>query len=140
MSKNKTVETDADVTRFVNSIDIPQKIEDSIKIIELMEAITGHKAKMWGTSIIGFGSYHYVYESGREGDAPQIGFSPRKAKFALYLGSEFPERESLLESFGKYKSGASCLYFNKLSDVNLEVLKKLCENSLAHVRERWECN
>jgi hypothetical protein len=94
---------------------------------------------MWGPTIIGFGSYHYTYESGREGDAPLIGFSPRKAEFSLYVYSQTEESKRLLEDLGKFKMGKACMYVKKLSDINIPTLEKLCQETIAYLNEHHEC-
>lgn len=132
-SKNKTIETNTSVIGFLNSIDIDeQKRKDSIDLIDLMKEWSGHKPKMWGPSIIGFGSYHYKYESGREGDSLLIGFSPRKATFSLYITAPQNTKINLLEDLGKCKMSKSCIYFKKLSDLDLKILEKLCKVALDH--------
>ena len=104
-----------------------KKKADAYQLLEMFEKVTGYEAKMWGPSIIGFGSYHYKYESGREGDAPLVGFSPRKAKISLYLAYESEEREKILESFGKHTKSKACIYVNKLADIDTNILKELIE-------------
>ena len=136
MAQNKTTENEHSVTAFINAVENETKRDDAFKLVSLFEELSSFKAKMWGTAIIGFGSYHYKYESGREGDAPIVGFSPRKDALALYLSSEFPDREQLLSQFGKHKTGKSCIYVKKLSDVNLDILKKMIENSLIDTGDR----
>lgn len=136
MAQNKTTENENSVTSFINTIEDVIKRDDAFKLVSLFQELSGFKAKMWGTAIIGFGTYHYKYESGREGDAPIVGFSPRKDALALYLSSEFPDRELLLSQFGKHKTGKACIYVKKLSDVNSNILKKMIENSLIDTRER----
>lgn len=136
MAKNKTTETVVDVKKFIESyVDNDQKKEDSYKLIELMSKWSGFKAKMWGPTIIGFGSYHYKYESGREGDSLIIGFSPRKAEFSLYVFSQTEENKEYLKSLGKYKMAKSCIYIKKLSDINTDALEKICKATIAHVKE-----
>lgn len=138
MAKNKTAETEIKVIDFINSfVDNDQKKADSFQLIELMQKWTGSEPKMWGPTIIGFGSYHYKYESGHEGDAPIIGFSPRKAEFSLYVYSPTDASKLLLNDLGKYKMGKSCIYVKKLSDINLEILKKLSDESIAHVNKHY---
>jgi len=110
MAKTRTFKTDQDVTEFVNSVADEKKRTDSFKLIELMAGVTGLKPYMWGPTIIGFGNYHYKYQSGHEGDAPIAGFSPRKSAISLYLASKFAERDELLKQFGKYKSAVACVY------------------------------
>jgi hypothetical protein len=135
-AKNKTTETDVDVNDFINSyVDHEQKKADSFQLIELMKAWSGFEPKMWGPTIIGFGSYHYKYASGHEGDAPIIGFSPRKAEFSLYVYSPTEESKALLGDLGKFKMGKMCIYVKRLSDINVETLKKLSEISIAYVNE-----
>jgi hypothetical protein len=135
-AKKKTTETDVDVNDFINSyVDHEQKKADSFQLIELMKAWSGFEPKMWGPTIIGFGSYHYKYASGHEGDAPIIGFSPRKAEFSLYVYSPTEESKALLGDLGKFKMGKMCIYVKRLSDINVETLKKLSEISIAYVNE-----
>ncbi len=129
MSQNKTQPGKSSVKKFIESIEHPIRQSDAFKLLEIMEAITKTKPVMWGTSIIGFGSYHYEYKSGRSGDWLRIGFSPRKASLSLYIMNGFSEYESLLGKLGKYKTGKSCLYINKLADVDLDVLKELIHHS-----------
>ena len=126
----KTVKNDANVTEFLESVDHKKRREDSFVIRELMERVTGEKATMWGTSIVGFGSYHYKYASGLEGDWPVTGFSPRKTSLSLYIMSGFSELDSLLSKLGKFKTGKSCLYVNKLEDINLDILEELVRQSV----------
>ncbi len=138
--KNKTTETEVDVIEFINSyVDKEQKKEDSLRLIELMREWSGFEPKMWGPTIIGFGSYHYKYASGHEGDAPMLGFSPRKAKFSLYVFSQTEKSDRLLEDLGKFKMGKACIYFNKLSDINLDIVKKLSMETIAYLNEHHEC-
>jgi hypothetical protein len=136
MAKNKTAETKVSVVDFINSwVDNEQKKTDSFRLIELMRAWTGWEPKMWGPTIIGFGSYHYKYESGHEGDAPVLGFSPRKAEFSLYVFSPTEDSKRLLNDLGKFKMGKSCIYVKKLSDINIAILEKLCKDSIAYINE-----
>lgn len=140
MAKTKTTETAASVSEFINSYaDSEQKKVDSFRLIELMRAWSGFDPKMWGPTIIGFGSYHYKYASGHEGDAPIIGFSPRKAAFSLYVYSATAESKRLLKDLGKYKMGKACIYFKKLSDLNIPVVEKLSKISIAYINEHHEC-
>ena len=134
MATNKTIETDQNVSDFIKTID-SKLLDDCLDLIEIYEKTSGCKAKMWGTSIIGFGSYHYVYDSGRAGDAPLNGFSPRKDKFALYFDSTFSSRELLLEKLGKHQSAKACVYIKNLQDVDIEVLKKLLIDSADSIKE-----
>jgi hypothetical protein len=131
MAANKTKPTAISVTAFVNALAEPAKRADAKALIGLMKSATGEAARMWGPSIIGFGAYHYKYESGREGDTVLVGFSPRKPTMVLY-GLMGPENaESLLAKLGKHSTGKGCLYIKKLSDVDLEVLKELIVGSVA---------
>lgn len=138
MAKTKTVYTDEDVLKFIHAFaNSEQKKQDSYALIELMKEMSGHEPKMWGPTIIGFGCYHYKYESGHEGDAPMLGFSPRKASISLYVFTGLPEHEHLLEGLGKFKMGKACIYVNKLSDINIDVLKRLMSASMAYLKEKY---
>jgi hypothetical protein len=135
MAELKTQKNDASVEEFLDSVANEKKRQDSYAILELMKDVTGEEPAMWGTSIVGFGSYHYQYASGREGDWFLVGFSPRKQNLTLYIMSGFDEYESLLEDLGKHKTGKSCLYINKLEDVDRSTLRELVEKSVAHMVE-----
>lgn len=138
MAKNKTTETEVKVSEFIESfVENDQKKADSYKLIELMTEWSGFEPKMWGPTIIGFGSYHYKYASGREGDWPLTGFSPRKQSMTLYIMPGFDRYEKLMEKLGKYKTGKSCLYINKLEDVNMVVLKDLVKGSVDYMNEKY---
>jgi Domain of unknown function (DU1801) len=126
---NKTTETSSSVPAFIKKLE-PQRQKDAKVIIDIMQEHSGFEPKMWGPAIVGFGTHHYKYESGREGDAPLIGFSPRKAEFVLYLPSAFNKREELLKQFGKHKTGKACIYFKKIADINVDVMKKMVANAL----------
>ncbi|MEL7118391.1 MAG: DUF1801 domain-containing protein [Bacteroidota bacterium] len=140
MAKNKTTQTEVDVTDFINSyVDKEQKKLDSFKLIELMSEWTGYEPKMWGPTIIGFGSYHYKYASGHEGDAPILGFSPRKAQFSLYIYSKTEKSDELLKEFGKFKMGKACIYMKKLADIDISILEQLCKETIAYLNEHHEC-
>ncbi|MVM38027.1 DUF1801 domain-containing protein [Spirosoma sp. HMF3257] len=134
MANNKTTQTESSVTDFINSIENDVKREDSARVVELIQQQTGFEPKMWGTSIIGFGSYQYRYDSGRKGDAPLIGFSPRKDALTFYLSANFTGRAELLEKLGKHKTGKGCVYIKTLQDVNLDVLKEMVDRSANHIR------
>ena len=139
-TKNKTTETEVNVIDFIHSfVDKEQKKQDSFQLIELMKEWSGFEPKMWGPTIIGFGSYHYKYASGHEGDAPLIGFSPRKAEFSLYVFSPTEENKHLLNDLGKFKIAKACIYIKKLSVINIDALKKLCDTSIAYINEHHEC-
>jgi len=133
----KTKETDNSVIQFIKNVDSPKKREDSFKLLDLFTETSGYEAKMWGPSIIGFGSYHYKYASGHEGDAPLVGFSPRKAKISLYFAPGDTEREELLKDFGKHTTGKACVYINKIADIDVEVLKKIIKQSIKFLRETY---
>ncbi|MEH7381017.1 DUF1801 domain-containing protein [Bacillus sp. JJ1533] len=137
MYELKTKENDASVIEFIEKVDNPKKKEDAYKLLDIFTAASGYPAKMWGPSIIGFGSYHYKYASGHEGDAPLVGFSPRKAKISLYFATGDTKREELLENFGKHTTGKACVYINKISDIDVEVLKELIHQSIKFLRETY---
>lgn len=130
MYEQKTKETDADVIDFIESIDHPKKRQDVYKLLELFEQTSGFPAKMWGSGILGFGSYHYIYKTGHEGDAPLVGFSPRKAKISLYFATGDEDRGPLLQKFGKHTTGKACVYINKTDDIDMDVLKQLIRQSI----------
>ncbi len=134
--KNKTTETEVSVRDFIHSfVEKEEKKQDSFRLIELMREWSGFEPKMWGPTIIGFGTYHYKYASGHEGDAPLIGFSPRKAEFSLYVVAPGHVDEQLLAQLGKYKMGKACIYFKKLEDLNLNILEKLSKNTIQYLKE-----
>ncbi|PGZ97243.1 hypothetical protein COE51_14970 [Bacillus pseudomycoides] len=137
MYKLKTTETNNSVIEFIESVESPKKRENAYQLLDIFTETTGYTAKMWGPSIIGFGAYHYKYASGHEGDAPLVGFSPRKAKISLYFATGDPRREELLKNFGKYTSGKSCIYINKVADVDINVLKALIEQSVSFLKETY---
>ena len=132
-TKNKTSETEIVVIDFLNSfVDNEQKKKDSFELIELMKKWSGFEPKMWGPTIIGFGSYHYKYASGHEGDSMLIGFSPRKNEFSLYVVVPEKDYGPLLDGLGKYKMGKACIYFKKLSDLNINALEAICKETIQH--------
>lgn len=138
MAKTKTAETEKDVKEFIREFtDSEQKRQDSYELIQLMEQVSGFKAKMWGPSIIGFGSYHYKYASGHEGDAPLLGFSPRKAAISLYVFTGEPGQDDLLKDLGKFTRGKACIYVKKMSDINQESLVKLMKNTMTLTKEKY---
>ena len=137
MAEPKTKRNDASVDDFINCVENEKKRADSRALIDLMRAATGEEPVMWGASIVGFGSYHYVYASGREGDWPLTGVSPRKQSLTLYIMPGFDRYESLMARLGKHRTGKSCLYVNRLDDVDPEVLRELVESSVAYMRERY---
>ncbi|PKM94620.1 MAG: hypothetical protein CVU84_08875 [Firmicutes bacterium HGW-Firmicutes-1] len=137
MYKLKTQENDNNVIEFIEKIENLNKREDAYALLDIFSETTGLEAKMWGTSIIGFGSYHYKYDSGHIGDAMLVGFSPRKAKISLYLATGDVEWGKLLKDFGKHTSGKACVYINKVSEIDVEVLKKLVNQSVAFLKEKY---
>ena len=137
MAELKTKVTEVDPREFLETVDSDEKRQDSLWLLEQMEELSGAPAKMWGESMIGFGTYHYVYDSGREGDSFEVGFAPRKQHMVVYIMPGFAEYDGLLSQLGKYKTGKSCLYIQKLSDVNREVLRELIEQSLQTMREKY---
>lgn len=134
---NKTVATGADVEAFVESIADPDQRSDARTLIDLMQRLSGEAPYMFGSSIIGFGSYHYRYDSGREGDACRLGFSPRKGQLVLYLVDGFPGHAEIMARLGKYRTGKSCLYIKRLTDVDIGALEELCVASLFVMDERY---
>jgi hypothetical protein len=136
MADNKTKPTKLSVAAFIDVLTDQTRRADVKALVKLMQSAAGEKAKMWGPSIIGFGSYHYTYDSGREGDMPLLGFSPRKAAIVLYNMTGFSESEALLAKLGKHTTGKACLYIKKLSDVDQEVLEALAVKSVAAMRAR----
>lgn len=135
MAELKTKRNKGDVEAFLNSVPDEKKRRDSFTILELMKQVTGQEPEMWGDSIVGFGSYHYKYESGREGDWFVTGFSPRKQNLTLYIMSGFDEYDNLMSRLGKYKTGKSCLYIKKIDDVDQDVLQELVKKSVEHMEE-----
>ncbi|WP_099157463.1 DUF1801 domain-containing protein [Virgibacillus ndiopensis] len=140
MYELKTKENDSSVIEFIENVESLKKREDAYKLLDVFTDTTGYQAKMWGPSIIGFGSYHYKYESGHEGDAPLVGFSPRKAKISLYFATGDMDREKLLKDFGKHTTGKACVYINKVADIDVGVLKDLINQSIKFLREAYPKN
>lgn len=136
MAELKTVKNDQPVDLFLQKVEDPNKRQDSYTILEMMENITGEKAKMWGDSLVGFGDIHYKYSTGREGDWMLTAFSPRKQNLTLYIMSGFDRHADLLARLGKYKTGKGCLYINRLSDVDQNVLRELIQESVALLKEK----
>ncbi|WP_417308941.1 DUF1801 domain-containing protein [Devosia sp.] len=139
---NKIGPTDAEVDAYLDTVTDEKRRADAEQLIEIMSGVTGEPPRMWGDSMIGFGSYHYKYESGREGDAMLTGFAPRKAEFSLYLmGRYLPESqdraEELLGSLGKHRAGKACLYVKRLSDIDVDKLTELVDMSVEALRERY---
>lgn len=142
MAENKTQKNDTPVEDFLNQVENETKRVDSFKLLTIMKEITGEEPKMWGDSIIGFGEYHYRYATGHEGDLALVGFSPRKQNLSLYLMGCYvsPDDETYDELFaklGKHKTGKSCLYINKLSDINLDVLRELIQRSYNDMKSQY---
>lgn len=137
MAKLKTTPNEQSVEDFLQSVDNEQKRQDCYAILEMMKEAAGAEPQMWGPSIIGFGNYHYKYESGREGDWFLTGFSPRKQNLTLYIMPGFGRYEDLMNKLGKYKTGKSCLYIKKLEDVDREVLKQLVEESVDYLQKKY---
>lgn len=139
MAELKTQKNDASVTDFINAFaDSEQKRKDAFELLKLMQDFTGFEPKMWGPSIIGFGSYHYKSERSRqEGDWPLVGFSPRKAAISLYVYSGLEEHKHLLNDLGKFKMGAACIYVKKLSDINIDVLKKIMGATIDYLQAKY---
>lgn len=139
MAELKTQKNDADVIELINSFaDTEQKRKDSLELLKLMQEFTGYEPKMWGASIIGFGSYHYKSERSRqEGDWPMVGFSPRKAAISLYVYTGSPEHEHLLKDLGKFKMGKACIYVKRLSDINLDALKRIMGETINFLNSKY---
>ena len=134
----KTVPTNVDVHEFIESFsNSEQKKQDSYRLLNLMQEETGFEPVMWGPSIIGFGSYHYKYASGYEGDAALVGFSPRKSAISLYVFTGLEEHEHLLADLGKFTMGKACVYVKKLSDINLDVLRKIIRETIDFLRTHY---
>lgn len=137
MSELKTKPSDQSVEAFINAIEPEWKRTDALVILELMQRVSGKEPKMWGDAMVGFGSYHYKYETGREGDWFLTGFSPRKANLSIYIVGGFDGQEDLLADLGKHKKSVGCLYVKKLSDIDVNVLKKMIERSITTVKKRY---
>ncbi len=131
MAENKTQPTSADVADFLAAVDHPTRRADGQRLNTLFQEITGWRPRMWGPSIIGYGQYHYVYDSGREGDFLATGFSPRKANLSIYIMPGYQDYATILARLGKHKLGKACLYINKLDDVDLDVLSELIRTGLS---------
>jgi len=137
MAKNKTTQTNSSVTEFLNKVENDVRREDGFRLVDFFKTLTGFEPKMWGPSIIGFGTYHYKYKTGHEGDAPLAGFSPRKDSLVVYMATEFKDREELLSQLGKHKSSKVCVYIKKLSDIDLQILEKLVKNSMDYTMKLY---
>lgn len=137
MYEQKTKENDGSVIEFIEALDHPKRREEAYALLELFAETSGYPAKMWGSGIIGFGAYHYKYASGHEGDAPLVGFSPRKSKISLYFAAGDPERESLLNELGKHTAGKGCVYIRQTADIDPEVLKALIRRSIRFLQDTY---
>jgi hypothetical protein len=137
MAGNQTQASTASVTAYIDAIADPQRRADCKAVAKLMQKVTGAKPTMWGTSMVGFGTYHYVYDSGREGDAPLAAFSPRAQALTLYVMAGFDGAEALLARLGKVKTAKACLYIKRLDEVDQAVLEQLIARSVAHLRKTY---
>lgn len=139
MAELKTKQHDSDVFEFIESFaNSEQKKQDSYELVKLMQEFTGHPPKMWGPTMVGFGSYHYKSDRSRqEGDWPLVAFSPRKAAISLYVYTGYPEHEYLLKDLGKFTMGKACIYVKKLSDINVDALKKLMGATIEFLEEKY---
>ncbi|CAD5273425.1 MULTISPECIES: DUF1801 domain-containing protein [unclassified Imperialibacter] len=133
----KTKVNDVSVEGFLDKVEDEKKRNDAFEVLKLMKEVTGEKPKMWGSSIVGFGTYRYKYASGQEGDWMITGFSPRKTSLTLYIMPGFGRYEELMQKLGKYKTGKSCLYINKLTDVDLGILKTLVKESVDYMNKKY---
>ena len=138
MSELKTQPNDLNVEEFLDSVEPESKRDDAREVLKIMQNVTGEKPVMWGESIVGFGKYKYVYESGREGEWMLTGFSPRKQSLTIYLMSGFDNMGDLVEKLGKHKSSVSCLYIKRLSDIDKEVLEEMILTSVEIIKKRYE--
>jgi len=136
-AKNKTQATTQNVEDFINTIEHDGKRADANTLNALFKKVSGFEPRMWGPTIIGYGRYHYKYESGREGDGPATGFSPRKASLSLYIMPGYNDFGGLLDRLGKYKNGKACLYINKLADVDIDVVEEIIRAGLVDLKKRW---
>lgn len=137
MATNKTIENNNSVTAYINTIADEKKRKDVAELLSLFSQQTGFPAKMWGSAIVGFGSYHYKYESGREGDAPLTGLSARKNAIVLYFSADFEKRDEWLLKLGKHKSGKGCVYIQKLADIDTGILKQIITTSVNYIRQQY---
>jgi hypothetical protein len=140
MAQNKTVPTNASVDKFVAGVENKRRRADALVLLQILGEVTGLVPKMWGPSIIGYGEYHYKYESGREGDFLAIGFSPRKASLSVYVGTKFDGADELYSSLGKHKRSKACLYINKLDDVDPDVLREILKRDFEWTLANQHCS
>lgn len=138
MTELKTKKTSKSVAAFLKAVDNPKRREDALVIKKMMDSLTDWKAKMWGDSMVGYGEYHYKYDSGREGDWFVTGFAPRKGALTVYIMPGFSKYDELMSKLGKYKTGKSCLYINKLEDIDVKVLETLIRQSVAHMKKKYD--
>lgn len=138
MAELKTKQNSGSVTKFLGAVEDKQQRADAKKLSAMMREATGARAKMWGASIVGFGSYHYKYASGQEGDWPLVGYSPRAKNLSIYIMAGFSGSEKLMAKLGKHKTGKSCLYIKRLEDVDEAVLRKLIDKSVKYMRSKYE--
>ena len=137
MTQRKTSQNEGDVNAFLDAVENPRRRADARQLLDLMQTVTGEPPKMWGPSIVGFGKYHYRYASGREGDSLVVGFSPRKQNLVIYIMPGFSDYGELLGRLGKFRTGRSCLYVNKLDDVDLQLLEQLVRESVEEMKRRY---
>jgi len=137
MAKNKTTETQGNIDEFLLKITDELRRKDFISLINLLKVQTGFEPKIWGTGIVGFGSYHYIYDSGHEGDAPLVAVASRSNAIALYLSANFENRDELLAQFGKHKVAKACIYINRLGDINSDILSVMVKNHMKHINELY---
>jgi Domain of unknown function (DU1801) len=133
----KTKETDASVSKFIDAVEDESKREDAYTVLKLMQKITKEDPKLWGTAIVGFGTYQYKYASGQQGDWPLVGFSPRKQNLTLYIMPGFDKYDDLMSKLGKYKTGKSCLYIKSLQNIDIKVLETLITLSVAYMKKKY---
>lgn len=137
MSENKTKRTNASVDEFLAAVENDRRRNDAVTVCELMQEVTGEEPVMWGPTMVGFGTYHYKYASGREGDWFLVGFAPRKANLVVYIMSGFKGHAALMDKLGKHKTGSSCLFINKLDDIDMDILRELVRRSVEHVSNAY---
>ena len=140
MAENKTQPTDVSVSEYLEAVPHPTRRADGIALDQLFREITGWAPKLWGPSLIGYGSYHYVYDTGREGDFLATGFSPRKTNLSIYIMPGYQDYTSILDRLGKHKHGKACLYVNKLADIDMSVLEELIRAGLKDLRNKYPVN
>jgi hypothetical protein len=136
-AKNKTSKNEGDIGQFLQSVENPKRKEDALVVFNLMKKVVPENPNMWGSSIVGFGTYHYKYESGREGDFFKVGFSPRNTSLTIYIMPGFQKYEELMDQLGKHTTGKSCLYIRKLEDIDLHVLEQLVKTSYGYMTRKY---